>query len=121
MKIHEFNIGGQIHRFTDKQWNKLSVKEQAELIQDSDSMTIRTTVTLQESEALLEQQFKGKFCSLQIPGKEVVYGIISEISFDMLALAQKRNELIIVIKDKKYTISLESLHECLKRISGGTI
>lgn len=79
----------------------------------------RKQVGLFEAEALLEQQFKGKFCTLTLPGKEMVYGIISEISFDLLALSQKRKELIIMIKNKKYTVSLESLHECLKRISGG--
>jgi hypothetical protein len=76
-------------------------------------------VGLFEAEAILEQQFKGKFCSLELPGKETVYGIVSEISFDTLALVKKRKELVIMIKNKKYVISLECLHESLKRISGG--
>lgn len=72
--------------------------------------------TLEELEAKLEQKYLGKNCKLSVPGKEPVYGLVDRISVDTLALAKGEQDILIQVNSLQYTVSLEMLTECLKRL-----
>jgi hypothetical protein len=76
-------------------------------------------LNLDEAEAVLRLRFKGKLCSFTYPGYSTVYGMVDEISFDTLKLAEKLKEVVIIMGTKRYSVSLECLHECLKLTKRG--
>ena len=72
--------------------------------------------SINEVENILTKMFKGKRCSFTRPGKETIYGIVSAMAIDTKVLPQK--EVLIFIDHRRYSVSIECLHECLKIING---
>jgi len=63
-----------------------------------------------EAESILEDKYKGNNCSLDIPGYPTVYGMVDGISIE----TERGAEIVIIyIHDKRYTVSIECLSECL--------
>ena len=79
---------------------------------------VKQDMTLDEFEAFLASQYKGKLCSFTYPGYDIVYGMCEEIGVDTLKLPDK--DIIIQLGRAdgihRYTCSVESLTECLKVI-----
>lgn len=69
-------------------------------------------MNLQQAEAYLETKYSGKNCCLTVPGYKPVYGMVDRISIDTLKLPEQ--EVIIQINYKRYTVSFDSLTECLQ-------
>lgn len=72
---------------------------------------ITKQITRVEAENILEKKFKGKNCSFTYPGYKTIYGMVDSIAIE---IERKVSTVIIVINDKKYTVSIECLHDCLK-------
>lgn len=62
----------------------------------------------------MEAKYKGKNCSLQIPGYKQVQGLVDEIIF-----FGTKWEIVIQMNDRRYTVSPESIKECLKLLKNG--
>ena len=71
-------------------------------------------LTLQETEKELERRYLNKHCSFSYPGYPTVYGKIDSIGIDTLKLPVQ--EVVFQMNDRRYTVSFESLQECLKRL-----
>lgn len=70
-------------------------------------------ITVQEFQQKISQAYKGKTCSLSIPGYETVNGLVDEIT---LNVSSREPEVIIQMNDRRYTVSPESISECLKQL-----
>ena len=66
-----------------------------------------------ELEALLEQHYIKKLCHFKYPGQETVTGIVSKLAVD------RDGTVIVGINNIRYTVSLESVKECLQVINHG--
>jgi hypothetical protein len=66
-------------------------------------------ITLQEAEDLLEKRFTGRYCSFEYPGYDTVYGMVDRISIQNI----DEPLVVILMNDKRYTVSPESLNDCL--------
>lgn len=64
--------------------------------------------TRQELEALLTRRYKGQVIQFNYPGKELVSGMCDQVSID------DNFDLILQIKDTRYTCSVESINDCIK-------
>lgn len=67
-------------------------------------------VTLEQMEEALIQKFKGKNCSFTYPGYQTVYGLVDEITINVL----DKTECVLIMKSKRYTFELSSLKEHLQ-------
>ena len=72
--------------------------------------------TATEVETMLSKKFKGKNCSLEIPGYKTVYGMVDRLAFETV---RKQHTIVIIINETRYTVSLEALHDCLKILGNG--
>lgn len=69
-------------------------------------------MSLAEAEERLAGKYKGKYCSLSLPGYNIVYGKVDEISIEMV----KEPIVVIQMNHTRYTVSIESLKDCLKTL-----
>jgi hypothetical protein len=75
-----------------------------------------TTITLRVAERLLENMFRGEYCSLELPGKDPQYGIVDQISFNYVELATGNKVVTVQMNERAYHFELTYLHQCLKRL-----
>ena len=68
------------------------------------------TYTRTELEELLSTHYKGKLCSFSYPGKEIIHGIVNELSVD------HQGNVILQIDNTRYEVSLEAFQDCTKII-----
>lgn len=73
-------------------------------------------LSLEQFEAYLTVQYKGKLCSFTYPGYDTVYGMCDSIAVDTAKLPE---QIIVIILGRsdglhRYTCSAETLSECLK-------
>lgn len=74
--------------------------------------------TMKELETVLEKKYKGKYCTFQYPGYNLVHGIVDSIVVDTLKLPLQ--EILIRINDTLYSVSFDCLKECLQIVKHGT-
>jgi hypothetical protein len=72
---------------------------------------VKGKINRREAEKLLEDKFKGNNCSFTYPGYPTVYGMVDSIGIET---EKGEKNVIIVMNNKRYSVSIECLHECLK-------
>jgi hypothetical protein len=71
---------------------------------------MKTKVSKQEANQVLKRRFRAKRITISLPGYPPVSGIVSRVMVDDLT----DRDVIIMMNDRRYSVSLECLNECVK-------
>lgn len=73
---------------------------------------MRKNLNIPEIEKKLGELYKGKVCALNLPGKKPVYGMVDDIGIETFS----EPIVVVQINDHRYTVSLDSIRECLNTL-----